>query len=411
MNNKIGIVGAGFSGLYCALTILDACPNVIIELFEQQSFIGGRNKMGNFLDDPVSNGAGIIRNRDVLLRKLCKRFSIPLKPFTSKVQYQFDTHHKTVKSYIQLLKKKSHLWSRRETFKQNFERILGTNDYIQFVELCGYSDFQNSDMEYTISYYGFEDITSGEKMFAVSWDDLAQAILDYCKSTGRFTMHINCSIQNIHLEKNSVTIRCGYKNKIINTLIWSGAKPSWQILTNSLQDSLWETSIDHIQGQPFLRAYAKPLNGKEEMMAKKLYPCTTYFPMHYPLQKIMVIDKSHTTFYMLSYSDNDNAQITTQQILVGGPSTSKWLYQQTGVRWDLETLKIYPHSTGTHYYKPIGLQNNWKSITELITYIQHPHERLYLCNEGLSLNQGWTEGALESALQVCQLLIKKLKHL
>lgn len=409
MNNNIGIVGAGFSGLYCALTLLDTCPNVFVELFEQQSFIGGRNKMGSFLNNPVSNGAGIIRNRDVLLKKMCKRFAIPLKPFTSKIQYKFDTHNKTVKFYIQQLKDKSHLWSNRETFKQNFERILGSNDYLSFVELCGYSDFQNSDMEYSVHFYGFEDISSGQKMFAVSWDDLAQAILDYCETSGRFTMHLNCSIQDVHLLENSVEIRCGYKSKILDTLIWAGAKPSWQILTNSLQNSLWQTSIEQIQGQPFLRAYAKPLNRIEQANAKKLYPCTTYFPITNPLQKIMVIEKPDTTFYMLSYSDNDNAQISTQQLLVG-PKTNNWLYKQTGIQWDLKTLEIYPHSCGTHYYKPIGLQDNWNSIKELITYIQHPHERLYLCNEGLSFNQGWTEGALESALQVCQFLIQKLIH-
>jgi len=403
MENKIGIVGAGFSGLYCTLTLIDKYPNVCIELFEQQSFVGGRNKMGDFLNIPVSNGAGIIRNRDVLLRKLCKRFAIPLKPFTSNVQYQFDTNKKTVKSFIQQLKKKSHLWSSRQTFKQNFERILGSNDYLQFVQICGYSDFQNSDMEYTISYYGFQDITSGQKMFAVSWDDLAQAILDYCHASGRFSMHLNCSIQDVHLLENSVQIRCGYKTKILNTLIWTGAKPSWHILTNALQNSLWHTSIDQIQGQPFLRAYAKPLNSKEQVKAKKLYPCTTYFPINNPLQKIMVIEKPDTTFYMLSYSDNDNAQISTQQLLIG-PNNNNWIYQQTGIHWDLKTLEIYPHTCGTHYYKPIGLQDNWNSIKELLTYIQHPHERLYLCNEGLSLNQGWTEGALESALKVCNLI-------
>ena len=403
MENKIGIVGAGFSGLYCTLTLIDKYPNVCIELFEQQSFVGGRNKMGDFLNIPVSNGAGIIRNRDVLLRKLCKRFAIPLKPFTSNVQYQFDTNKKTVKSFIQQLKKKSHLWSSRQTFKQNFERILGSNDYLQFVQICGYSDFQNSDMEYTISYYGFQDITSGQKMFGVSWDDLAQAILDYCHASGRFSMHLNCSIQDVHLLENSVQIRCGYKTKILNTLIWTGAKPSWHILTNALQNSLWHTSIDQIQGQPFLRAYAKPLNSKEQVKAKKLYPCTTYFPINNPLQKIMVIEKPDTTFYMLSYSDNDNAQISTQQLLIG-PNNNNWIYQQTGIHWDLKTLEIYPHTCGTHYYKPIGLQDNWNSIKELLTYIQHPHERLYLCNEGLSLNQGWTEGALESALKVCNLI-------
>jgi hypothetical protein len=405
MENRIGIVGAGFAGLYCALTLLDKYPNVCIELFEQQSFVGGRNKMGDFINNPVSNGAGIIRDRDVLLRKLCKRFTIPLKPFTSKIQYQFDTYKKTVKLYIQQLKKKSYLWSRRETFKQNFERILGSKDYLHFVELCGYSDFQNSDMEYTISYYGFQDITSGQKMFAVSWDNLAQAILDYCKASGRFTLHLNCSIQDVHLQNKGVEISCGYKSKILNFLIWSGAKPSWPILTNALQNRLWQTSIDQIQGQSFLRAYAKPLNSKEEKRAKKLYPCTTYFPINNPLQKIMVIEKPETTFYMLSYSDNDNAKISTQQLLIG-PNNNNWIYQQTGIQWDLKTLKVYPHSCGTHFYKPIGLQDNWNSIEELLSYIQHPHERLYLCNEGLSFNQGWTEGALESALKVCN----QIKH-
>jgi hypothetical protein len=116
----------------------------------------------------------------------------------------------------------------------------------------------------------------------------------------------------------------------------------------------------------------------------------------------MMITKKAKTIYMISYSDNENAIITDNQMKQKG--LQQWLYQWTGIKWNMTTLKKYPTTCGTHYFKPLHLQNKWKSRQSFLRFIQNPKKNLYLCSEGLSLNQGWTEGALESALNVVQVM-------
>jgi hypothetical protein len=373
----VAIVGGGFSGMYCALLLIDRYPNVQINLFEKEKYLGGRNKMGTFENIPVSNGAGVIRDRDVLLKNLCQRFNIPIKSFQSKVNYAFDTKNKSVTGYIKLLKSLKKFWNRAETFSQNFQRLLGKEHYLLFVSLCGYTDFQHTDIDYAVKHYGFQDVISNQTLYSVSWDNLMTAMKNYLLTTGRFKLHLN-------------TLVTGNLQTNYDFLIWCGARPSWEKL--NIQGQKWKDAISQISCQSFLRAYAIPKNKLEKEKAKLLFPTTTYFFVDNPLQKIMVMQKPQKTFYMISYSDNLNSLLCNSQI-----SKNQFLQQWTGLNWNTSSLSKFYHSCGTHYYKPFGLQTQWKSIKSLLKYLQHPTKKIYLCNEGLSLNQGWTEGALESA--------------
>jgi len=378
----VAIVGGGFSGMYCALLLIDRYPNVQIHLFEKESYLGGRNKMGTFENIPVSNGAGVIRDRDVLLKNLCQRFKIPIKPFQSQVNYAFDTKNKTVTGYIKLLKSLKKFWNRAETFSQNFQRLIGKEDYLLFVSLCGYTDFQHTDIDYAVKHYGFQDVISNQTLYSVSWDNLMNAMQRYLSTTGQFKLYLN-------------TLVTGNIQTNFDFLIWSGARPSWEKL--DILEQKWKDAISQVSCQNFLRAYAIPKNKKEQEKAKILFPTTTYFFVDNPLQKIMVMEKPKKTFYMISYSDNLNSLFSDSQIL-----NEKFLQQCTGLKWNTKTLSKYYHSCGTHYFKPFGLQTQWKSIKQMLKYLQHPTRKIYLCNEGLSFNQGWTEGALESAQYVVQ---------
>ena len=189
-SKRIAVIGGGFAGMYCSLLLLDRFPTNTIYLFEAQDYLGGRNKMGLFENIPVSNGAGVIRERDVLLKELCRRFNIPIHPFVSKINYAFDTKAKTVKKYIQELKQHKKEWNRQESFSTNFKRLLGVKEYHHFISLCGYTDFQHADIYDTVYHYGFQDVTPNQKMYSVSWDDLTNALKEYLISTGRFHLYL-----------------------------------------------------------------------------------------------------------------------------------------------------------------------------------------------------------------------------
>lgn len=393
-SKRIAVIGGGFAGMYCSLLLLDRFPTNTIYLFEAQDYLGGRNKMGLFENIPVSNGAGVIRERDVLLKELCRRFNIPIHPFVSKINYAFDTKGNSVKKYIQELKQHKKEWNRQESFSTNFKRLLGVKEYHHFISQCGYTDFQHADIYDTVYHYGFQDVTPNQKMYSVSWDDLTNALKEYMMTTGRFHLYLQHPIDDI----------TGIYN-YFDDVIWTGPRPTWDLLTNcfdNLEMEKWNQAINQVGCQPFLRAYAVPSSKQEQETAKKLFPTTTFFSFKNPLQKLMVITKKSKTIYMISYSDNENAIITDNQMKQKG--LQQWLYQWTGIKWNITTLKKFPTSCGTHYFKPLHLQNKWKSRQSFLRFIQHPKKNLYLCSEGLSFNQGWTEGALESARNVIQVM-------
>ena len=49
---------------------------------------------------------------------------------------------------------------------------------------------------------------------------------------------------------------------------------------------------------------------------------------------------------------------------------------------------------GTHYYQP--LSNEYKNRKDFIDEAQHPLPNILVVGEVVALNQGWTQGALES---------------
>jgi hypothetical protein len=57
-------------------------------------------------------------------------------------------------------------------------------------------------------------------------------------------------------------------------------------------------------------------------------------------------------------------------------------------------IKDFYWPIGTHYYEP--LPNNFKNRKEFIKKAQTPLPGMVVVGEMISMNQGWTQGALES---------------
>jgi hypothetical protein len=156
-----------------------------------------------------------------------------------------------------------------------------------------------------------------------------------------------------------------------------------------------------IEGQPFLRLYAK--FSKFSIPILKTYiKGITFLPG--PLQKIIPID-SNNGVYMIAYNDNNNA-ISLKNHLKN-TKENKELYQAlieksfgiTNGSLHIIAIKDYYWPIGTHYYKPLD-QSKYISRENFIEEAQHPEDGILVVGEAVSRNQGWTEGALESVKNV-----------
>ena len=149
------VIGSGIAGLYYAYKNLRGKN---FEIFEKNSYIGGRLKMSVFHEKPIVCGAGIGRwDKDILLKKLLEELEIPIEKTTSK-KFHYPSQHTHVKfiEYIMDSIKKYH--KKNPKYKSSFSEIIiklfGSKILDKFTEVNGFSDFINEDFRETIWHYG-----------------------------------------------------------------------------------------------------------------------------------------------------------------------------------------------------------------------------------------------------------------
>jgi len=74
-----------------------------------------------------------------------------------------------------------------------------------------------------------------------------------------------------------------------------------------------------------------------------------------------------------------------------------------------QKVKVLKHKliyweNGTHYFKP--LPKEFRNRDEFLDICQNPVKNVFCVGEAFSLNQGWSEGALESVLKI----LNKIKN-
>jgi len=371
----IGIVGAGPAGLFIALCLLDAGVRYQIHLFDSSDRIGGRTRMSTYGGVRVVAGAGVVRERDVLMRRLAERFHVPLSRFMTNIQRPSGAI-----DIMRTIRRLRPLVDREKTFSENFMRTLGEDAYHRFVESSGSTDYQDADVCDTIDDYGFQDNTGGQVMFGIDWDRLMRSMLRACRSHDNFHLHLSTPITSVRRIRGG-GFSLNHDEWIVRELFWTAPRPSWHILP--ISSKKWRSVMRGVACQSFLRAYSKPI---DPVIAKHKFPHTTFMPFGNPVQKIIPYRDG---VYMVAYCDNASADAVHKH----PEDLSQW----TGVRWH-EPVVFY-HPCGTHFFRPLDT-TLWHDRDEFLRYARHPSPHIYVCGEGLSRNQGWTEGALESVLSV-----------
>jgi hypothetical protein len=380
----VGVVGAGPAGLFLAHLLSPHAD--VVYVFEAGDRVGGRTRMGEVGGVHVVTGAGIVRKRDKILRRLARYFDVSLRRFETKIQYAFD-NVVPLNDLLRAIQKKSGLFRRSETFRQNIERIFGRDFLKTFMENAGQTDYLDADIIDTLDDYGFQDNTSGQVMFQIDWDLLMDRMRLSLPSNVR--VFLNTPITYVRRRKGQFILQ---KRWSVDAIFWTAPRPSWKHLSPILSsDPKWTHILDGVSCQPFIRSYARP---KDPQKALRLYPSTTFLPINNPLQRILPYKDG---LYMVSYADNQHAVSTHTHI-----TNKKWLSHTSGLEWATRPVSYF-HRCGTHFYTPLDT-TIWDDRDSFLVDAQHPAPNIYMCGEGLSRQQGWTEGALASCLAVVSLL-------
>jgi hypothetical protein len=418
------IIGAGMSGLYSAYNILKYNPQKKIIILEKNSkkYIGGRAGNYNFYGTSVVIGAGIGRfKKDKLLKKLLIELNFPI------VTYQTSHDYSTLISPICNVKdiymkiKNEFLKNPppHQTFKKYAHSIIDNQTYSNFVTCVGLSDFENEDIYDTIYHYGMKDNYEDFKMFSVPWSSLVEKLV---KKVGLKNIKNNSEVIKIikmdGINKTDKNDQNNYTISIKNTKtndIYSLITKKIIIATNinsvlsllSMESKACKTLYENIHGQPFMRMYAKFSKSMTEILSTYVHTTTI---VSGPLQKVIPINIEKGVF-MIAYSDNKNALylekiVRNQENLKNNKEVCKKLCRiiEESLGIPKNTLKMIAYKAffwniGTHYY---GVLDTKKYINreEYLENAQKPSKNMRIVGEMISIDQGWTNGALDSVEKV-----------
>jgi hypothetical protein len=394
------IIGSGMSGLYSAYQIKQFSPSTSFLILEKYKkiWIGGRTSNELFYGTEIVTGAGIGRkSKDKLLNKLLHHFNLNTPEYIINPQKSNLIQKVDANNIMSRLKKEYKGFKDKQlTFKQFATKVLGEKEYKKFILNVGYTDYENEDVFETLYYYGMEDNTSSWKAFHVPWRKLVLKLYQYIGEK-----HFKFSNKVINIIKTQETPG----RFTINTE--NGAKYLCnKVIIGSTIDAIRKLLPSYpiyndIEGQPFLRLYAK-FTKKSIPIMKEYVKGFTFVPG--PLQRIIPMDPNKGV-YMIAYNDNNNT-IALKDYLQNTKS-NRDLYElllekslgmpENSVK--IIAIKDYYWPVGTHYYKPLN-KELYSSREQFIDKAQHPEQGILVVGEAVSRNQGWTEGALESVKDV-----------
>ena len=284
------------------------------------------------------------------------------------------------------------------TFSEFAKNKLGKSIYSLFKISAGYTDYENADIFDTLYNYGMDDNEGDWKSLIIPWKEL---VLKLCHEIGPDRIKYKTNVIKIDEMKSTILDKPLFKietdkktyfcHKVIVATNINGILKL--VPGANKANSLYQ----QIQGQPFLRVYAK-FPEKSAQIMKQYVPFNTIVPG--PLYKIIPYSDD---VYMIAYTDNDGALFLKPHLennIQNRMFFERLLEQSLEIPPNsihITAIKDYYWPIGTHYYTPL---KGFTSREQFIDIAQHPMENMLVVGEAVSLNQGWTEGALESVHSV-----------
>lgn len=395
------IIGAGMAGLYTAYQLALYPSNLSFRLLESEDRVGGRAYNTTFDGTRIAPGAGIGRAaKDWRLARLMTDVGMEVKEFPFKPNYS--------KPHVDILRLLAYLRQVYESlpsprprisFATFGKKILGRALFHEFVYSTGYTDYLREDVSDVLYHYGMDDNACCWQGFGVDWTELANRMV---RVIGRRRIQLGVSVQEIRPIKHRWEL-LGSDTNSENLRVWrckrvviATAIPTIRALLPSLS-----SVYSQIQGQPFMRAYAK-VDEESSAKLKKVVPRYTVVPG--PLQKLIPID-AKKGIYMIAYNDNKNAQwvhahLHDKELIEHVMEQSLNLPSQS---IEIESTAGYFWPVGTHFYLPL---RGFSTRQEFVHTAQRPYPNVWVVGEAVSMNQGWVEGALQSVDEVISEIVQ-----
>ena len=303
------IIGSGMSGLYSAYNIKKYSSQTSFLILEKykKNWIGGRTSNEMFYGTEIVTGAGIGRKKkDKLLYKLLHHFNLSTPEYTVNPQKSHLIDGVDITQVVKHLKKEYPKYKNKPlTFKEFGIDVLGEEEYKKFIISAGYTDYENEDVLETLYYYGLEDNTCCWKAFHVPWRKLVLKLYSHIGASHfRFSNEV-VKITKVQEEpcRFLINTESGIQY-VCNKVIIGTTIDTVRILLPKYP------IYDDIQGQPFLRLYAK-LTKSSIPIIKEYVKGFTFVPG--PLQRIIPMDTENGV-YMIAYNDNNNTNILKKHL-------------------------------------------------------------------------------------------------
>lgn len=405
------IVGAGMSGLYAAYQVRLKRPHWRIAVLEKADHIGGRAGTLSFHGARIQIGAGIGRYPyDKTLLALCRALHVDTPMFDHVTDYSVDIPYPVnLKETVAKVKRhyKPHGRHRGATFREVAIDVLGQHEYDQFRTTMGYTDWENEDPEESFRTLHIDDEGwDWSKAVSIPWNDLLQGMV---RVIGRGSVH--CGEEVVSLDDGFVV-----KTRSLSPSLslWPARRVIVSTDIRGVRKLVANNKVYRdIQPMPFLRVYAH-FDAASAAVLERLVPHVTVVAT--PLYKI--IPMGHGV-YMVAYTDNAGYRYYAQRHRADMHRPAFWareveraLHLPTGTLV-VDDLSVHDWPVGTHYFRPLPLLSGkkehrsnvtkkrcFKNRAAFLREAQRPLPHLWIVGEGMSRDQGWTEGALDSVRAV-----------
>ena len=382
MSYDVAIIGGGISGLYCALKL---SPKLKVILFEANDYFGGRIKTN--LEPHFEIGAGRFNEDHVLFCKLLREYKLTFIPLYSKMEYidKIDGPIPYALEYYQNLLKKitSHNSEkmREITFYQHCINEVGKENADHITNIHGYI----GDMKYINAYDGIIMHKKKSGKYFVSKEGFSELCKRMLQSM-KITKLLNHSVSVVKREGDLFRVDHVLAKKVIfavppKHLHFPILKPLYPL-------------FESVVSVPLLRIYA---NYPESWSWLKNTIVTDDVS-----RRIIPI---HDGLIMIAYADGEHLKPFLNHGKLKKNSELKKIISE-------ELNNLFPNIKipRPNYFKAflwdIGY-HSWKSNYNSHNIIKKLFglQGIYICGEAFSLNQGWVEGALESAEHVVKSIL------